>query len=332
MPAVSPQLLVDAVIGAFEESGASAVLLSSVRKHPRQFFVRTDVGGVQVWVYIWTLTQGGRAYLPDEYRIQMTTVVSPLPINPSGPTLLLGYEPNFGAFAGFDISIHKTFTTGSPSVQVSVDRLHQALQDGFSFGRKTNREVTVGIRSDQLLNYMSNVEDLHRHGKNAKMCGLLARASTLESITNEELDGLSLIRQKVVSEVSRWARSASFRQQVLCAYGNRCAVTRMQLRLVEAAHILPVHTDESTDRVNNGLALSPTYHRAFDHGLIYLDDRYVMRLNQKKATQLTELKLNNGIRGFERTLNRTIHLPHDSRQRPSLSMIRKANRYRRISV
>jgi putative restriction endonuclease len=56
------------------------------------------------------------------------------------------------------------------------------------------------------------------------------------------------------------------------AYGNRCAVTRVQLRLVDAAHILPVGTTGSADHVRNGIALSPTYHRAFDAGLIYLDN------------------------------------------------------------
>jgi len=53
----------------------------------------------------------------------------------------------------------------------------------------------------------------------------------------------------------------------------------MQLRLVDAAHILPVHTEETIDDVRNGIALSPTYHRAFDGGLIYLDENYAMRIN-----------------------------------------------------
>jgi len=57
------------------------------------------------------------------------------------------------------------------------------------------------------------------------------------------------------------------------AFMPRCAVTRIQLRLVEAAHILPVGAPGSIDHVCNGLALSPTFHRAFDDALIYLDKK-----------------------------------------------------------
>ena len=40
------------------------------------------------------------------------------------------------------------------------------------------------------------------------------------------------------------------------------------------------------DDVRNGIALSPTYHRAFDFGLIYVDQEYVMRINPQKEAQI----------------------------------------------
>ena len=89
MPAVGTNVLVDAVLDAFQDSGASGLLLSAPSRHPRRFAVQTASGSVEVWVYAWTLTHGGRPNLPDEYRIQMTTVTSPLPLNPKGYTVLL---------------------------------------------------------------------------------------------------------------------------------------------------------------------------------------------------------------------------------------------------
>jgi len=177
---------------------------------------------------------------------------------------------------------------------------------------------------------MANAEDLHRAGKNAAVSRLLAKASALETITKKEMKKLTPKRQRIVSQVNRWARAANFRQQVLCAYTQRCAVTRMQLKLVDAAHILPVQAEETTDDVRNGIALSPTYHRAFDNGLIYLDEDYVMRPNPEKELQLVTLKLDGGLPAFKRTLGKRILLPPDRRQRPDTAMIRKANRYRRI--
>lgn len=105
MAAVSPRVIVDTVLQAIQDSGYSAAYLSErLREHPRHFAIALpDNRAVSVWVYAWTLTHGGRTSLPDEFRIQMTTVSSPLALNPHGLTVLLGYEPNLRLFAGFDL-------------------------------------------------------------------------------------------------------------------------------------------------------------------------------------------------------------------------------------
>src|SRR4030042_1355242 len=118
MPAIDPLKLVNAILDAFQDSGSSGILISSLKQHPRRFIIETEAGGIETWVYAWTLTHGGRPNLPDEYRIQMTTVSSPLPLNSKGYTFLLGYEPNTKMFAGLDLTRHRTFTMGSPSVQI----------------------------------------------------------------------------------------------------------------------------------------------------------------------------------------------------------------------
>jgi putative restriction endonuclease len=332
MPAVRPNILVDAILDAFQDSGASGLLLSAPSRHPRRFAVQTASGSVELWVYAWTLTHGGRPSLPDEYRIQMTTVTSPLPLNPKGYTVLLGYEPNLKMFGGFDLRRHHKFTTGSPSVQIDIKCIHKAMQDGLAFDRKDNDEIAVGIRPDQIVSYIANASELHRLGASAAMYGLLVKASALEKITDRELARLPQERRKIVSTVNRLSRLASFRQQVLTAYGNRCAVSRLQLRLVDAAHILPVGAEGSTDDVQNGLALSPTFHRAFDNGLVFLDDEYVMRINPAKELQIVTLRLDGGLPDFKSLLDRRIHLPPDRRQWPEPAIIRKANDYRRISA
>ena len=330
MPAIPPVEIVNAILDAIQDSQSPAVLLSSITRHPRRFLVQTPVGNLEIWIYIWTLTPGGRPALPDEYRIQMTTVNSPLPLYPNGYTALLGYEPNLKMFAGFDLDRHKVFTTGSPSVQVDIRCLHRALQDGFGFDRKGNDEIAVGIRPDQLTNYISNARDLHRFGSRAAMYGLLSQAAALQTIPQNALAGLPAPRRRVLQTMSRLSREGAFRQKVLTAYGHRCAVTKMQLRLVDAAHILPVGAQGSTDDVQNGVALSPTFHRAFDNGLIFLDENYVMRIEQRKEFQLVTLNQDSGLPAFRDLLDRRIHLPPDRQQWPAVPLIRQANRYRRI--
>ncbi|MCH7726017.1 MAG: HNH endonuclease [Planctomycetes bacterium] len=332
MPSVTSRQLVQAILDAIQESGHSGILVSGIRAHPRKFAITTPDGEqVLLWVYAWTLTPGGRPTLPDEYRIQMTTVQSPLETNPIGPTVLIGYEPNLRMFAGFDLSRHRTFTTGSSSVQININTLHQALQDGLAFDRKTNQEIAVGIRPDQMMGYVYTAQHLHRFGRHAATFDLLKKASSLEEIPEADITHLSQNRQRIVQTVRRLSRRSNFRQQVLGAYGNRCAVTRLQLRLVDAAHILPVGAPGSIDEVRNGLALSPTYHRAYDNGLIYLDEKNRMRINADKQHALQELNLIGGLADFKASLG-PIHLPPDPHQRPHSQFIRKANRHRQIIV
>jgi putative restriction endonuclease len=332
MPAVTPFELVQAIVDAVQDSGHAAILISKLRAHPREFLITSpDESQTLLWVYAWTLTHGGRKSLPHEYRVQLTTVKSPLPMNPHGPTVLIGYDPDLQAFAGFDLARHRTFTPGSASVQIDIRTVREALQDGLAFDRKTNAEIAVGIRSDQFMNYVYNAETLHRFGKQAATFGLLRKAAAQEDISVSEIEGLSQNRKRIVQTVSRLSRQANFRQQVMHAYGNRCAVTRAQLRLVDAAHILPVGAPGSRDDVRNGLGLSPTYHRAFDIGLIYLDGDLVMRINPRKERQLAALRLDGGLANFKSHLGK-IHLPPDKRQYPNREFIREANRFRQIDV
>ena len=251
-------------------------------------------------------------------------------MNPDGWTVLLGYEPTRNVFAGYDLLRHSKFTSGSPSVQVSVTTLNQALQNGLSIETKANGETVIGIRNDLLLFYSRNSSEFHRFGGDSSSLDVVIRATELKNITSEELTPLSQERRRVIRETSRWSRSTNFRRQVLNAYENRCAITRQQLRLVDAAHILPVAVGrESIDDVRNGIALSPTYHRAFDNGLIYLDEDMVMQLNNSVTEELQTLGLIAGISEFKSTLGR-VHLPFSPSQRPDRRFIQLANEHRGI--
>lgn len=331
MPAITPAIIVDAVMDAISTSGASAIYISqSLRTHPRKYSITLNGESIILWVYIWTLTHGGRASLPNEYRIQMTSVESPLPLNPLGYTLLLGYYADLNIFAGFDLSRHRLFTTGSPSVQIDIETIRSAQQNGLSFSIKDNQEIAVGIRPDQFITYMMNSSELHKYGSDTVTTTLLSRAAELEVITDQQMQGIPDERKKLISTVSRLSRDANFKKKVLTAYDNACAITGLQYRLVDAAHILPVSSSDSNDCVSNGVALSPTFHRAYDNGLIFLDEDYCFKLNSRKLAEYQELRQNRNLEYIEAYMNRRIFLPHDTIQRPDIKLIRKANKFRRI--
>ena len=331
MPAISQAVLSRAVLNAIQQSGFLGIPIRSPTHHPRRFAVSgQNTEAFSLSVYIWTLTFGGRKNLPNEYRIQMTSVSSPLNIPSDGPVVLLGYEPELKLFAGFDLGRHGTFSTGSPSVQLDREILKEAETGGLSFHRKSNDEIAIGIRPDQLVAYVLNAAALHRYGRESRVLRLLRRGTALDSIPETSLELLSPPRRRIVETIGRLSRNASFRRTVMFAYGNTCAVTRVQLELVDAAHILPVGAPGSPDHVTNGIALSPTYHRAFDAKLIYLDEDYRMQLNPLRTAELATLNLQSGIETFKAPLGKIL-LPPDKNQWPRVELIRKANKFRGIA-
>lgn len=331
MPSLSPSRIVDAIYDAFNECNASTVLVSDVRGNPRHFVVQSGQSSLDLWVYIWTLTHGGGIARPkDEFRIQLTGVRPPLQLNPEGKTVLIGYEPNTGCFAGFDLAKHRNFSTQSPSIQIPITALHNALQNGFSFFTKGNDEIAIGIRPDQFLAYCLHSELLHTQGANTDMVNLLTKAAALTEIPSHDIQQVSSERRRIISEISRLSRDTSFRRKVTIAYDRRCAVTRIQLRLIDAAHIVPVGIEGSSDEVVNGICLSPTYHRAYDQGLIYLDESLRMLIHPAKEKELIDLRLDGGLADFKAYLGKPIHLPADRRQWPALQFIVAANKIRKI--
>ncbi|MGH8018342.1 MAG: HNH endonuclease [Opitutaceae bacterium] len=311
------------------ESAASSVLVSRDREHPKRFYVSAGEASFPVWIYIWTLTNGGGAARPDdEYRIQLTSVTPPLPENPDGPTLLLGYEPNSRCFAGFDLRKHRAFSTQSPSIQININTLREAARDGFAFVRKGNDEIAIGFRSDNIFSYALNCESLHEIGADATVSDILSRVGRFEAVAGTEILALPPERRRVVATVSRLVRDSDFRRKVTVAYDRKCCVTGLQLRLIDAAHILAVGSEGSTDTVGNGLCLSPTYHRAYDRGLIFLSEDRKMLIDRRKRDDLVRLGLGGGLPEFESHLGREIYLPADRSQWPDVDLIRQANRFR----
>lgn len=110
-------------------------------------------------------------------------------------------------------------------------------------------------------------------------------------------------------------RSSVFRKAILEIYDNQCAVTGLKVSdsknrsLVDACHITPF-AESYNDSIRNGLALSPTFHRAFDRGLIAISDKYKVIIHPK----LKDFNPKSGIRQYE---NSEILLPNENRFHPS---------------
>ena len=122
------------------------------------------------------------------------------------------------------------------------------------------------------------------------------------------LDGVRLSRYRI--------NQSFFRRSVLSAYNHRCCITGLsEPKLLIASHVKPwakcVEGNERTD-TSNGLCLNALHDRAFDKGLITLDEQFKVVLSPALKSALPHEVFSDY---FLRHEGRMISLP--DRGRPS---------------
>ena len=176
---------------------------------------------------------------------------------------------------------------------------------------------------DQIVNYIYQMEQLHTLGRNELEQDFLTRLLEEEPQAIEGLGQQIPERQNILTSVSRWARDRNFRSRVLTAYGHQCSVCRLQFKLVQAAHIVPVNFPDSNDLTSNGLALCPTDHIAYDRGLLGISPEYRIVINQPKLEEIRQ----QGLHGGEDTLlaraSNALVLPSQVSQRPNRDYLKR---------
>jgi len=279
-------------------------------------------------VYVWNITHGGgRARARDEYRIQITGVDRFL-AGGADRAVVLGWWEEGGVFAAWDITRHLSRLGASPSMQVVEGALRMAALDGVATQEKSNSEIVVSFAPSFLGDYIVHAPALHAFAGSAVDLSALAQVVADPASSDAAIaSATSLPRQTVLAQVARKLRSSSFSDRVLRAYGNACSMCGVQLRLIDAAHILPVSTHNNDD-TSNGIALCALHHRAYDRALLSMDDQYRIVLNPDRLAVLETEHLTQGLARFKKNLRALLSLPPASRDRPEPATIRQANRER----
>ncbi len=112
----------------------------------------------------------------------------------------------------------------------------------------------------------------------------------ITSLTNEMLqEGAETYRTRIQEmrnsldvetyQEEIFVRSGIFKREVPKIYNNTCCISGLRVdatinvSMVDACHIVPFSISYD-DTITNGLALCPNLHRAFDRGLIAIDDDF----------------------------------------------------------
>ena len=100
----------------------------------------------------------------------------------------------------------------------------------------------------------------------------------------ERISDLKETLSKEQFEEEIFVRGGVFKREVPKIYDYQCAISGMRVesttnaQLVDACHIIPFAISKD-DTITNGISLSPNLHRAFDRGLITINNEYIVRVS-----------------------------------------------------
>jgi putative restriction endonuclease len=106
-------------------------------------------------------------------------------------------------------------------------------------------------------------------------------------------------RRYVTRQVRQRLHQQAFRERVLLAYREHCAICRLRHQeLLEAAHIVADRDPEGEPRVSNGLALCKLHHAAFDCHIIGVSPDYHVEVRLDVLEEIDGPMLKHGLQGF----------------------------------
>jgi putative restriction endonuclease len=123
-------------------------------------------------------------------------------------------------------------------------------------------------------------------------------------------------RSRVVKER---IHQAGFRETVMAAYTNHCAVCRLKrVELVEAAHIVPDSLG-GPPVISNGMALCKLHHAAFDRNVLGIRPNLTVAIRKDVLDEVDGPMLAHGLQDFH---NRELmHLPRQEAKRPGVDFL-----------
>lgn len=332
MPPLRKPILFKLFEDALRKSGLSFLRLTVENEHPAAYQIIGVPSSYRVRVYIWNLTFGGRVALPDEWRIQVTGLPEidggqRFITEVGGKTIILGWCDDLRIFAAYDVEKHLGILGGSPSIQIRQPALEAARINGLAHHFRGEEEVAFAIKPAYMGAYLENMEDLHACGSSVEALRLLEEiCDDPQSVGDQEIeDQVPEPRRYAIVSTKKALRDANFKDRVLTAYSSACAMCGVQLRLLDAAHILPAAHPDSTDETSNGVALCALHHRAYDRGFITFDSKYRIHRNEDMEHEFQASGLDGGLADFQARLFPIIEVPPDRADRPAAAYIDQVN-------
>ena len=152
----------------------------------------------------------------------------------------------------------------------------------------------------------------------AMMCRVSV-AADLSSPNLQDSEAWRIERRYVLRTTKARLHQAEFRDQVLTAYGERCAMTALPVpELLEAVHIVPDNHELGVASIENGICLSRVHHRAFDANLIGVTPDYTVHVSKRLMALQDGVILESGLKALH---GQELHLPRKKKNWPRKELL-----------
>lgn len=142
------------------------------------------------------------------------------------------------------------------------------------------------------------------------------RAAASDTVAYEDPQ---IRRGYVTAMVRRRLHQEAFRERVLRAYQESCALCHLKHRkLLDASHIAPDSSPEGEPVVSNGLALCKLHHAAFDGYFMTVDPDYRVRVRRDLLEEIDGPMLKHGIQELD---GQPIEVPRRALLQPSRELL-----------
>lgn len=199
--------------------------------------------------------------------------------------------------------------------------VHFAELDWDCFYLATIPEFNALLQASILQAYFAEYDELpnaykvHEYGQNIER-QILNESETEYRMIIREL-GHSLDINEFEEE--QFIRSGKFKRIVPKIYNHTCAISghklesSINIQMIDACHIIPF-SESHNDTITNGIALSPSIHRAFDRKIITINNDYIVRV----SPTVIESESAYSLKQFD---GQKIMLPNNEKYHPSTASL-----------
>lgn len=224
--------------------------------------------------------------------------------------------PNIGCELWIDnASSMRSF--GNLSVAVAFAEIDENLS--LFLLNKESREI---LKEAILDKYFPETQSLVQETENDDYFDNLK--NELYESTAEYRRNLEVLKKSLSPEVYQvevFNRGSFFRREIITIYDETCCMSDLRvsapytISMVDACHI-EQFSKTLNNHPTNGIALCPNLHRAFDRGIISIDDNYEVLLSDKFIEKAESDYSLRKLRG------KTINLPKNPQLYPSLESLK----------